>query len=208
MIDSILSYSDGCLLCVEWEVDALKEFITIRSAPRIVPYESRWNHFLYSSNHNIKHHLVFMSVDEDLDTIPDLRHTLETFAAKLQGKLFVVHMHPEANNMMDTLGFDYEHLPILFFLDMTEAVWKKYIFHGDYNMEEITQFYEDVMENRLYPYYKSEPVYKHLDGFVKVLVGKDFEDVAFDPYTNVLVEFVVPVCIDSNFIFIFIFIID
>ena len=179
---------------VEWEVDPIKTFITIHSVPRIVPYEGRWNHFLYSGTHNIKHHLVFMSVDEELDSIPDLRSTLEIFAAKHQGKLFVVHMRPETNNMMESLGFEYDHLPILFFLDMNNDVWKKYVFHGEYQFDEIEKFYQEVLDGQVYPYYKSEPVYEHLDGFVKVLVSKDFDEVVFDPYKNVLVEFVVPVC--------------
>lgn len=34
---------------------------------------------------------------------------------------------------------------------------------------------------------------------MKVIVSKDFDDVAYDPYKNVLVEYVVPVMIGGVF---------
>lgn len=73
---------------------------------------------------------------------------------------------------------------------------KKFVYYGEMEVEGITQFLKDARVGSLYPYLKSEPVYEHPDGFVKVLVGKDFEEVAFDPTRNVLVEFVVEVLAD------------
>ena len=77
---------------------------------------------------------------------------------------------------------------------MSEANPIKYVYHGEIDREGMFTFVKEAKEGLLYPFYKSEPIYEHLDGFVKPLVARDFEDVAFDPMKNVLVEFVVPGC--------------
>lgn len=76
---------------------------------------------------------------------------------------------------------------------------KKFVYYGDIEVDGITQFLKDASAGSLYPYLKSEPVYEYPDGFVKVLVGKDFEEVAFDTTRNVLVEFVVDVLADLRY---------
>ena len=70
---------------------------------------------------------------------------------------------------------------------------KKFVYYGELEYEGVTQFVKDARAGALYPFLKSEPVYEYPDGFVRVLVSKDFEDVAFDATRNVLVEFVVDV---------------
>ena len=140
-----------------------------------------------------------MSVNSEPRQNPVLRSILEDVALKHQGSVFVVDMDPETNGMMQYFGFDYDQLPILFFVDMENPSWKKYVYHGEIEAGGINHFYTDAMMGNLYPYYKSEPIYEHLDGFVKVIVSKDFDDVAYDPYKNVLVEYVVPVMIGGVF---------
>ena len=71
----------------------------------------------------------------------------------------------------------------------------KYVYHGDeLNGSDIRSWLKQVRAGEVFPVLRSEPIYNHPDGFVKVLVSKDFEDVAYDPTRNVLVEFVVDNC--------------
>lgn len=177
---------------VEWEKDAMKEFMVTRALPLIIPYRTRWNRFIFSSGHSIRKELVYLSADDEPIRNSDLHSILETLARKHQGEVFVVSMDP-GDNMMEYFGFDLDQLPLFFLLDMEKQPWKKYVFHGAQKLEEMDHFYAEAVSGALYPYYKSEPVYEHLDGFVKVIVSKDFDDVAYDPYKNVLVEYVVPV---------------
>lgn len=170
----------------------MKEFMVTRALPLIIPYRTRWNRFIFSSGHSIRKELVYLSADDEPMYNGELRTILETLAQKHQGEVFVVSMGP-GDNMMEYFGFDADQLPLFFLLDMEKQPWTKYVFHGEPTLEEMDRFYAEAASGSLYPYYKSEPVYEHLDGFVKVLVSKDFDDVAYDPYKNVLVEFVVPV---------------
>ena len=77
---------------------------------------------------------------------------------------------------------------------MTETGPKKYVYYGDINEEEMNNFVKEAKEGQVYPFYRSEKPYEHLDGFVKLVVAREFEDIVYDPMKNVLVEFVVSGC--------------
>ena len=70
---------------------------------------------------------------------------------------------------------------------------RKFAFDGELTDASIRDFIERFYRNELSLYVKSEKPYEQRDGHVKVLVGSDFEKVAFDPNVNVMVEFIVPV---------------
>ena len=70
---------------------------------------------------------------------------------------------------------------------------RKYAFDGELTDASIRDFLERYYRNELTPYIKSEKPFDKRDGHVRLLVGSDFEKVAFDPNVNVMVEFVVPV---------------
>ena len=178
-----------------WSVEEIRRFVALASLPPIVPYTSVWTRSIFSNDHHVREHLVYMSEDQELFYNTALRRTLETVAKKGFGQFLVLDLNAYERNMIDYFGFDRDQLPILFYVDLREKSGSiKYVYHNEeYTVEEILDFVKKARDGELYPFYKSEPIYKELDGFVRRLVSKDFMDVAYDPYTNVLVEFVVPV---------------
>ena len=67
------------------------------------------------------------------------------------------------------------------------------MFKGELTDDSIREFIEQYYRNELTPFLKSEEPYSKRDGYVKVLVGSEFDSFVYDPNVNVFVEFVVPV---------------
>ena len=60
-------------------------------------------------------------------------------------------------------------------------------------MENLKQFVDDLLEGKLEPYMKSEPVPSE-QGDVKVAVAKNFKDLITNADKDVLIEFYAPWC--------------
>lgn len=72
---------------------------------------------------------------------------------------------------------------------------KKFKMEGKIGEDNIKKFVEEFKTGTLKPIYKSEPIPTDpLDGHVRILVGKNFKEVAFDETKDVLVKFYAPWC--------------
>ena len=61
-------------------------------------------------------------------------------------------------------------------------------------MDNFKQFVTDYLDGKIQAYIKSEDVPDDNDGPVKVVVGKNFEEIVNDPEKDVLIEFYAPWC--------------
>ncbi|TQD71292.1 hypothetical protein C1H46_043176 [Malus baccata] len=57
-----------------------------------------------------------------------------------------------------------------------------------------TTFGEDFIEDKLKPFYKSDPIPETNDGDVKIVVGNNFDDIVLDESKDVLLEIYAPWC--------------
>lgn len=179
----------------KWGVDDIRSFIALWSLPAIVPYVSAWTRRIFDKTHHIREHLVYMSENSELLNNLPLREVFEQVSVKGRNQFLMLDLDPDERSMIKYFGFEREQLPILFYVDLRSDKGSiKYVYHDeDYTVEKVMEFAEKAHLGELYPFYKSEPIYTEPDGFVRRIVSRDFVDVAFDPYRNVLVEFVVPV---------------
>ena len=179
----------------KWGVDDIRSYIALWSLPTIVPYVSTWNRRIFDRTHHIREHLVYMSENNELQNNLPLREVFEQVSVKGRNQFLMLDLDPDERSMIDYFGFEREQLPILFYVDLRSDQGSiKYVYHDEeYTVEKVMEFTEKAHLGELYPFYKSEPVYTEPDGFVRRIVSRDFVDVAYDPYRNVLVEFVVPV---------------
>jgi len=70
---------------------------------------------------------------------------------------------------------------------------EKYRYTGDFSFEALEQFARDLIDDKLEPYLKSQPVPEQTED-VKVVVGKNFDEIVNDNTKDVLIEFYAPWC--------------
>ena len=63
----------------------------------------------------------------------------------------------------------------------------KYHMKTEFNADNLKQFVDDFLKNRLVPYYSSEPPPSKSKGPVKTIVGSTFEDIVYSPTEHVIV---------------------
>ena len=70
----------------------------------------------------------------------------------------------------------------------------KFVMPNKFSVDNFKQFVTDYLDGKIQPYIKSEDVPADNDGPVKVVVGKNFDEVVNDPEKDVLIEFYAPWC--------------
>jgi protein disulfide isomerase family A protein 3 len=70
----------------------------------------------------------------------------------------------------------------------------KFKAEGEVNQDSIKKFVKDYLDGKLEPYIKSGPVPEPNDGPVKVVVGKNFNEIVMDPTKDVMIEMYAPWC--------------
>ncbi|KAG4968467.1 hypothetical protein JHK87_034118 [Glycine soja] len=71
---------------------------------------------------------------------------------------------------------------------------KKFVLDGEVTADKIKAFGDDFLEDKLKPFYKSDPVPESNDGDVKIVVGNNFDEIVLDESKDVLLEIYAPWC--------------
>ncbi|KAL6050675.1 Protein disulfide-isomerase A3 [Balamuthia mandrillaris] len=69
----------------------------------------------------------------------------------------------------------------------------KYKFTGEFGIESVKNFVQDVLDGKVKPAIKSEPIPESNDGPVTVVVGENFDQIV-TPEKDILIEFYAPWC--------------
>jgi protein disulfide isomerase family A protein 3 len=75
-----------------------------------------------------------------------------------------------------------------------DAADQKFVMDGDFSVQSLEKFANDLLDGKLEPYLKSEPIPTNTDEKVKVVVAKQFNEIVNDPSKDVLIEFYAPWC--------------
>jgi len=97
--------------------------------------------------------------------------------------------------LAEFMGITEDALPTL--RAIVPAGMKKYISDtkpADLTVDIITKFVDDVLAGKIAPSLKSEPIPEKNDEPVKVIVGKQFDDIVKDPTKDVFVKYYAPWC--------------
>merc|ERR1712102_231987 len=177
------------------DVDGVTKFIASNSLPLVVDFNHETAQKIFSGE--IKSHLL-MFLSKKSDEYAD-QHAIATKIAKdFKRQLLFVSIDTDEEDHKRTLeffGMKEDELPGMRIIKLAEDMTKYNPADGSITEENIKAFAGDYVDGKLKQHLLSEDIPEDWDAnAVKVLVGKNFEEVAMDAGKHVLVEFYAPWC--------------
>lgn len=173
----------------------LKKFIQANSLPLVVTFDQKNAQKVFGGD--IKaHNLLFLSKSDSKTEgiLEEFKKSAKEFKAKV---LFVVidSDQTEHERIIEYFGLKKDELPSLRFIKLQEEMTKYKYPHDELVAENITDFVRGVLDGVVRPHLLTQELPDDWDKHpVKVLVGTNFDTVAFDKTKDVLVEFYAPWC--------------
>lgn len=173
----------------------LKRFIQANSLPLVVTFDQRNAQKIFGGD--IKaHNLLFVSKSDA--KFKDISEEFKKSALNFKERaLFVIidSDQDEHERIIEYFGLKKDELPGMRFIKLQDEMTKYKYTHAEFEAEKITEFVSGVLDGKIKPHLLTQELPEDWDkNPVKVLVGSNFDDVAFDKTKNVLVEFYAPWC--------------
>lgn len=173
--------------------DALHRWIRYRSLPSMGEFDNKLAGVIFSEGNP---GLFLMRTNENNEH----DETLKQVAPELSKELFVTYTQLTqglGGKLVKFAGVSADDVPSVWIIHPTagQKAMKKYKMEKPITAKNIREFVAEFKEGKLVTIMKSEPIpTEPFDGHVRILVGKNFEEVAFDETKDVLVEFYAPWC--------------
>lgn len=130
---------------------------------------------------------------------PAYKKTFGEAAKNLKGKILFSHSGVSSGiqeRLGEFIGVTKADLPTMRIISPGASL-EKYVWEGkveDLTTEAVAKFYEDFKDGKLVAHRKSEPIPETNDGPVKIIVGKQFDEIVKDKTKDVFVKFYAPWC--------------
>jgi len=179
----------------ELSEDELKRFIHANQLALISEFNQETAQKIFGGDIKV-HNLLFASkTSKDFDTIMS---QFRESAGQFRGKVIFVLIDTDVDEnerVMEFFGLKKEDAPTVRLISLGQDMTKFKPASSEITSSVITQFVQDFFDGKLKPHLLSQEVPADWDAQpVKVLVGKNFNEVARDRSKSVLVEFYAPWC--------------
>jgi len=175
--------SEALTKFVKEEQLALVNEFSDKTAPKIFGGDLKQHNLLFAAKSGADHEKIMADYTE---------------AAKgYKGKLLFVLVDCDVEDnkrVMEFFGITEENCPDMRVINMEKNMAKFAPEKTDLSAAGIKAFVDGVLDGSIKRHLKSEEIPDNSDNAVKVVVGKNFNDLVLDPTKNVFVEFYAPWC--------------
>ncbi|EGC29604.1 hypothetical protein DICPUDRAFT_58708 [Dictyostelium purpureum] len=175
----------------DFEIEALKNFVS----GNVVPLVGEINRETYKKYESVAVPLAYLFLDSTQDN-KDTLAFVGKIAKENKGKIVFCWVDMKKFPQQAThMGLSGEVTPALS-IDDSANLKARFNFEekSDFTAESVKQWVSDVLNNKVAPFVKSQPIPEKNDGPVKVAVGHTFKELVLDSPNDVLVEFYAPWC--------------
>ncbi|KAK7836065.1 protein disulfide isomerase-like 1-4 [Quercus suber] len=181
-----LSYFDG-----QFAKSAIAEFVFANKLPLVNLFTRESASVIFESP--IKKQLLLFAASKDTEKVLPIFQE----AAKLfKGKLIFVHVEMDNEDVgkpvSEYFGVSGDDPKVIAYTGNEDS--KKFVFDGEVALDKLKAFGEDFLEDKLKPFFKSDPIPETNDGDVKIVVGNNFDEIVLDESKDVLLEIYAPWC--------------
>ncbi|XP_019363048.1 PREDICTED: protein disulfide-isomerase A2 [Gavialis gangeticus] len=173
--------------------EELSHFIVVQSLELVMEFTSQTSSKIFGAK-ILNHLLLFINktVESQLQMVGNFREAAAAFRGQV---LFVlIDVNGYGANVLHFFGLKSHDAPTLRFINI-ETNRKYRMASEDFSAQAVGSFTQDVLDGKVKPHFMSKEIPEDWDRQpVKVLVGKNFEKVAFDETKNVFVKFYAPWC--------------
>jgi len=181
-----ISHFDG-----KFEKAPISEFIFANKLPLVTTFTRESANMIFDSSIK-KQILLFTSAKDYEKVIPSFQEAAKLF----KGKILFVYVESDnadvGKPIMEYFGLSGEEPKVIGCMLSEEPI--KYLFEAEIIADNIKVFGEDFLADKLKPFFKSDPLPEKNDGDVKIVVGKNFDEIVLDESKDVLLEIYAPWC--------------
>ncbi|KAH7863960.1 hypothetical protein Vadar_024022 [Vaccinium darrowii] len=184
--DEKLSYFDG-----QFVKSAIAEFVSSNKLPLVTIFTRESGSVIFES-HIKKQILLFATSNDTEKVVPIFQEAAKNF----KGKLIFVYVEMDNEDVgrpvADYFGIAGDTPKVIGYAGNDDS--RKYILDGEVTIDNIKAFGQDFFQDKLKPFYKSDPVPEINDEDVKIVVGNNFDEIVLDESKDVLLEVYAPWC--------------
>ncbi|KAM4692651.1 protein disulfide-isomerase [Rhinophrynus dorsalis] len=179
----------------EVKKEEVLNFIKANQLPMVIEFTEQTAPKIFGGE--VKTHNLFF-LPKSASDYQDKLDNFKKAAASFKGKILFIFIdsdHTDNQRILEFFGLKKEECPAVRLITLEEEMTKYKPESDDLSAENIKEFCDRFLEGKVKPHLMSQDVPDDWDKSpVKVLVGKNFEEVAFDEKKNVFVEFYAPWC--------------
>ncbi|KAJ0967637.1 hypothetical protein J5N97_024554 [Dioscorea zingiberensis] len=181
-----LAYFDG-----QFTKSAILDFVFANKLPLVTTFTREIAPTIFD-NPIKKQLLLFVTSNGSEKVLPTFQEAAKLF----KGKLIFIYVEMDDEDVgrpvSDYFGVTGDGPKVLAYSGNEDA--KKFVLEGEVTLESVKAFAEGFVEDKLKPFYKSDPIPETNDGDVKIVVGNNFDDIVLDESKDVLLEIYAPWC--------------
>ncbi|XP_059666070.1 protein disulfide isomerase-like 1-4 [Cornus florida] len=170
---------------------AIAEFVFENKLPLVTTFTRESAPLIFENP--IKKQLLLFATSKDSEKfLPAFHEAAKAF----KGKLLFVYVEKDNDDVgkpvSEYFGVAGDAPRVIAYTGNDDA--RKFVLDGELTLSSIKSFGENFLEDKLKPFYKSDPIPEKNDGDVKVVVGNNFDEIVLDESKDVLLEIYAPWC--------------